>query len=98
MQDEVIVQSPVEYHGKRLVIESLHELGHVFSLDDHEQVRKTDNGKYCPMTMAHENDAWIGIISWADYISYRDSNSFCAECHDDLHESTVKKLKRYLFA
>ncbi len=67
---------------ERVAIEALHELGHVFGLSHHDnEIRKTANGKYCPMTTVHSERVLAGEITWAQYISARDPNAFCDSCY-----------------
>ncbi len=73
-------------HVERVVIEGLHELGHIFGLDHHESLLVTSSGKYCPMTVVHEAVAREGTITWGEYISLRDPTSFCTECYEKMDE------------
>ncbi len=59
-------------HIKRIIITSLHELGHVFGLEHHIGDVFTLNGRYCPMTVYNTN--------------FKDTSTFCTECSDRLLE------------
>lgn len=67
-------------HIEKLIIESLHEVGHVFNLGHHLDMVKTENGKLCPMTTGHHSR----VKTIEEYITSRDSSSFCGECYDRL--------------
>lgn len=69
-------------HIDRLTVEGLHELGHIFKLDHHlgPSATITSNKKRCPMDVSHGEEARNGTISWREYISSRDQNSFCKDC------------------
>lgn len=90
-----------DVHVERVVIEALHELGHVFGLDHHEGLEVTASQKYCPMTTVHEAVAREGIITWGEYISLRDSTSFCDDCTEELTaergEQKLREAHRRLF-
>ncbi|GEM_PF-5330057 len=71
-------------HMERLLIEGLHELGHVFDLDHHDDLTRTLNGKLCPMDTSLSREAHLRKITWGEYISSRDTDAFCKGCHEKL--------------
>ena len=79
-----------DIHVERVVIEALHELGHVFGLSHHEGPlpKKTSNGRYCPMDISHSESVLGEEICWAEYISLRDPNLFCENCYQILKSSS----------
>lgn len=71
-------------HLERVIIEALHELGHVFELDHHYKRTETKNSKLCPMDVSLGKNVRKNMITWEEYISSRDSFSFCEECSKKL--------------
>ena len=80
-------------HVERLIIEALHELGHVFALQHHESPKRTSNRKSCPMDTSHAEKARSGIISWGEYLSQRNPEAFCRECYGQLGISIQTERK-----
>lgn len=61
----------------------IHEIGHVFGLDDHDnRIRKSQDG-FCPMTRAHRRWIESGRITSQEYIELK-GFKFCYRCNDVL--------------